>query len=102
MTKEQAVSGRPINKMSHAFTVQLNDEVASVLKKVEEEITGSGGSFKGDSEKGIFDGKSLLGPIQGEYCSVSGNEIKITITHKPFLVPYHVIESEIKKYFLIT
>ena len=86
--------------MSHAFTVKLNDEVPSVLEKVEAEITGSGGSFKGNSEKGSFDGKSLLGPIRGEYSCVSGNEIRITITHKPFLVPYHVIESEIKKYFL--
>lgn len=88
--------------MSHAFTVQLNDEIASVLKKVEEEITDSGGSFKGDSEKGFFDGKSLLGLIRGEYCCISESEIRIIITHKPFLVPYHVIESEIKKYFLIT
>ena len=86
--------------MSHAFTVQLNDEIPSVLKKVEGKITGSGGSFIGNPEKGSFDGKSLLGLIRGEYCCVSGNEIRITITHKPFLVPYHVIESEIKKYFL--
>lgn len=86
--------------MSHAFTVRLNDEIPSVLKKVETEITGGGGNFKGNSEKGSFDGKSLLGLIRGEYSCVSGNEIKITITHKPFLVPYHVIESEIKKYFL--
>ena len=86
--------------MSHAFTIQLNDEIPSVLKKVESEITGSGGSFKGNFEKGSFDGKSLLGLIRGEYFCISGNEIRITITHKPFLVPYHVIESEIKKYFL--
>ena len=86
--------------MSHAFTIQLNDEIPSVLKKVEAEITGSGGCFKGDPEKGSFDGKCLLGPIRGEYCCVSGNEMRITITHKPFLVPYHVIESEIRKYFL--
>jgi len=86
--------------MSHVFTVKLNDEIPSVLKRVEEEISGSGGSFKGDPEKGSFDGKSILGDIRGEYCCVSGNEIIITITHKPFLVPYHVIESEIRKYFL--
>ena len=86
--------------MSHAFTVELNGEIPSVLKKVESEITGSGGSFKGNSVKGSFDGKSLLGLIRGEYCCVTGNEIRITITHKPFLVPYHVIESEIRKYFL--
>lgn len=86
--------------MSHTFTVELNNEIPLVLKKVESEITGSGGSFKGNSEKGSFEGKSLLGLIGGEYCCVSDNEIRITITHKPFLVPYHLIESEIRKYFL--
>ena len=85
--------------MSHAFTVQLNNEIPSVLKKVESEITGNGGSFMGNEEKGSFDGKSLLGLIRGEYSCVSGNEIRITITHKPLLVPYSVIESEIRKYF---
>jgi hypothetical protein len=85
--------------MSHDFTVQLNNEIPSVLKKVESEITGNGGNFKGNEEKGSFDGKTLLGLIRGEYCCLSGNEIKITITHKPLLVPYSVIESEIKKYF---
>ncbi len=86
--------------MSHTFTVQLNDDIPSVLKKVESEITGSGGNFKGNPEKGSFDGKSLLGLIRGEYCCLPGNEMRITITHKPFLVPYHVIEAEIRKYFL--
>jgi hypothetical protein len=86
--------------MSHAFAVQINDEICAVLKKVESEITDRGGSFQGNSEKGFFDGKSPLGLIRGEYCCVSGKEIRITITRKPFLVPYHVIESEIKKYFL--
>ena len=85
--------------MSHAFTVELNNEIPSVLKKVESEITGNGGSFKGNEEKGSFDGKTLLGLIRGEYCCLSGNEIRITITHKPLLVPYSLIESEIKKYF---
>jgi hypothetical protein len=85
--------------MAHSFSVQLNDEISSVLEKIESHITGNGGSFQGNAERGSFDGESLLGLIKGEYCCLSDNEIKITIKHKPFLVPYSVIESEIKKYF---
>jgi len=85
--------------MAHTFTVALNDEISSVLSRVESAITGSGGTFFGDAEKGVFQGNSVMGPIKGEYCSSSGNEIRITIKDKPFIVPYSMIEGEIKKYF---
>ena len=85
--------------MAHSFKIKLNEDISSVLKKVESHVTGGGGSFRGDEDKGSFDGDSLLGHIKGEYCSISGSEIEITIKNKPFLVPYSVIESEIKKYF---
>jgi len=44
-------------------------------------------------------GSSIMGPIRGEYRTLSGNEICITIIDKPFVVPYSMIEGEIKKYF---
>jgi hypothetical protein len=50
-------------------------------------------------ECGSFDGKSSLGLVKGEYHCISDNEIKITIKDKPFVVPYSMIEFEIKKYF---
>jgi hypothetical protein len=85
--------------MAHTFKVALGEEISSVLKRVESAITGNGGTFQGDAEKGSFHGNSVMGPIRGEYCSLAGNEIRITITGKPFIVPYGMIESEIKKYF---
>lgn len=85
--------------MAHTFTVALNDEIAAVLGRVESAITESGGIFAGNTEKGVFQGNSVMGPIKGEYCSVSENEIRITINDKPFIVPYSMIEGEIKKYF---
>lgn len=85
--------------MAHTFTVALNDEISSVLARVESAITESGGTFLGDSSKGVFQGNSIMGPVKGEYCSVSGNEMSITIKDKPFVVPYSMIEGEIKKYF---
>lgn len=85
--------------MAHTFTVVLSTDIPSVLARVESVITENGGTFLGDSSKGVFQGNSVMGPIKGEYCSVSGNEMRITIKDKPFIVPYSMIEGEIKKYF---
>ncbi len=85
--------------MSHSFTIQIRDEISSVLEKIEAEIVSRGGSFQGNSENGSFDVKSLLGNVRGEYCSISGNAIKITITDKPFILGYGIIETEVKEYF---
>jgi hypothetical protein len=85
--------------MSHSFTVQISDEISSVLKKIESEIISSGGSFQGNSENGSFDVKSLVGTIRGEYCCISDNEIRITIKDKPFILGYGIIETEVKEYF---
>jgi len=85
--------------MAHIFTLTISDEITSVLATVASAITGSGGTFSGDAEKGVFQGNSFMGPIKGEYCSISGNEIRITIKDKPFIVPYSLIEGEVKKYF---
>jgi len=85
--------------MSHSFTVQIRDEISSVLKKIESEIISSGGSFQGNSENGSFDVKSLLGIIKGKCSCISDNEIRITIKEKPFIIGYGIIESEVKEYF---
>ncbi|MBI5848961.1 MAG: hypothetical protein HZB31_13635 [Nitrospirae bacterium] len=85
--------------MAHKFAVAINNDISSVLARVESAITGSGGTFVGDAEKGVFQGNSVMGPIKGEYFAVSGSEIHITIKDKPFVVPYSMIEGEIKKYF---
>jgi len=63
-------------------------------------IMGKGGSFEGNTERGSFEGKSVLGIIKGEYRSISHNEIEIIIDDKPFVMTYSAIESEIKKYLI--
>jgi hypothetical protein len=85
--------------MAHSFTIRLNDELSLVLKRVESGITESGGRFEGNLECGAFAGKSVLGFIKGKYHSLSDEEIRITITDKPLIVPYRTIETEIRKYF---
>ncbi len=85
--------------MAHSFTIEVSDAMTSALAKVASEITGSGGIFQGDEDGGNFSGKTPLGMIKGEYRCVSGRAITITITDKPFMLPYTVIESTIREYF---
>ncbi|MGD0886594.1 MAG: hypothetical protein ABSA46_17275 [Thermodesulfovibrionales bacterium] len=84
--------------MAHSFTVKVSDEIPSIIKKVESRVIKDGGSFEGNTERGSFGGKSFLGLIKGEYACISNQEIRITITHKPFIVPYSLIELEVRKY----
>jgi hypothetical protein len=85
--------------MSHSFTVKVTDEGAALLNHTATQITKNGGTFEGDKDSGTFKGNSVLGPVGGEYCRISEDEIRFTITEKPFLVPYSIIEAEIAKYF---
>jgi hypothetical protein len=82
----------------HSFNVKLHDQISSIIDKISSEITGSGGRFEGNTKCGCFHGKSALGMIKGEYRSISDTEVEITIEDKPFIIPYGIIESRIKKY----
>ncbi len=84
--------------VKHAFVVKVKDEISSIVNKIRTKITGSGGKFEGDLEHGFFGGRSVLGTIKGEYISISGNEIEIVITDKPFILPYKTIEYRVREY----
>jgi hypothetical protein len=85
--------------MAHSFSVKLTDEITLVLDRVRSIITGKGGRFEGDAACGSFEGQTVVGIIKGEYRCVAAGELEITITDKPFIVPYGSIESEIRRYF---
>ncbi len=95
---EQPHACKSVSPAKHSFIVKLKDAASSILSKMKSIITGKGGSLEGNKEFGSFEGKSVLGTIKGEYCSISDNEIEITINDKPLLIPYSTIESEIRKY----
>lgn len=95
---ERPYECRRDSSLRHSFVVKLKEEASTIFGKMKSAITGGGGSLIGDKEFGSFEGKSFLGMIKGEYRSISGNEIEITIKQKPFLVSYNRIESEIRKY----
>jgi hypothetical protein len=68
------------------------DELFAKAKKAAEE---SGVTFSGDSKKGCFHGSG----IAGEY-ALEGETAIVTITQKPFLASWSLIEAKVKEFFL--
>jgi len=85
--------------MTHTFEVSIEKDLSNTLEEVQSTIVENRGIFKGDSNKGKFAGKTILGKIKGEYVSLSDDEVEITITKKPFAAPKSKIESAIREYF---
>lgn len=83
----------------HPFNVLVTTDLAAVLDRVRSQITGGGGQFDGDQQSGTFSGEvPVMGGFEGQY-EVSGDQITITITEKPFLIPCSVIETRIREFF---
>lgn len=79
----------------HRFVIrvpvyQLKDK----LFKVRNLMQSSGSLFVGNDSSGSFAGSG----VKGEY-QVIGEDVHITITKKPFIVPYSIVESKIRNYF---
>ena len=84
--------------MAFTFTVPVGD-VSSAINKVKEAVAKqSGATFNGDTSKGSFSGSTAVGTVEGNY-TVNGNNVSITITKKPFVVPQSTVESKIRDWF---
>jgi hypothetical protein len=82
-----------------SFDVTVTSDLAGALDRVKSQITGSGGSFTGDTQGGSFSGEvPMMGGFEGRY-EVSGDVVTITIIDKPFLIPCAIIESKIREFF---
>lgn len=85
--------------MPYTFKISIEKDLSTTIDEVQSAIIENGGNFKGDTSKGKFSGKTLLGRVKGEYASLSDGEVEITITKKPFAAPKSKIESAIREYF---
>ncbi len=73
--------------MAYSFKIPIKKDLSATLKEAENAIVENGGEFKGDISNGIFLGETMLEKVQGEYSSISDNEVEITITKKKSLLP---------------
>lgn len=61
-------------------------------------IIENGGTHEGDDERGKFSGVAGGYEIDGTY-TTEANDILVTITRKPFLLPCRSIEAAVRGFF---
>lgn len=77
------------------FSIGFTGSAADMVAKIKSQIEQQGGSFNGDENSGSFSVKVLGSTIAGSY-TITGSEINITITDKPFFISCSQIESFLK------
>ncbi|HEX8332897.1 MAG TPA: hypothetical protein VF622_09755 [Segetibacter sp.] len=77
------------------FSLPLQGDPQSLLRRAESEIVSKGGAFNGDSSQGNFRAKTPIGSIEGAY-QILESEIALTITKKPLLLSCRKIEKELR------
>jgi hypothetical protein len=86
--------GMGIHHMSKAFEVKLSSDPNEVIAKAKVAARDNGVNFEGDSQTGHFSGHG----IEGSYLILENN-LAIQISKKPFIMPWSMIETTLRKYF---
>lgn len=77
------------------FFIPFTGDAESILAKAKAAIESQNGDFTGDVNSGNFEVSVFANSIKGHY-NVSGQNLSLTITDKPFLIPCSAIESLLK------
>lgn len=77
------------------FNIPFSGAASGIVNKARSAVQGQGGTFNGDENNGQFRVSVFGSTIAGNY-SITGNEMQIQITDKPFMVPCSTIESYLK------
>jgi len=77
------------------FRIPFSGDVNNVLNKAKSTVQGQGGNFTGDTNSGEFNVSVFGSNIAGHY-TIVGNEMDITITDKPFMIPCSTIQGFLK------
>ena len=84
--------------MEKTFSFEVNstpETLFQVLKQMLE--TTDGIEFNGDEKSGSGKGKGFEGTYKMQSNGVRANHVDITITKKPWLIPWSLIESKLSK-----
>jgi hypothetical protein len=77
------------------FSIPFSGEPNVILAKAKAAVESQSGNFSGDINSGNFDVTVLGNTIRGNYI-VAEQNLNLTITEKPFLIPCSTIESFLK------
>ncbi len=77
------------------FKIPFAGSAEDVFQKAQKAVLSQSGNFSGDANSGTFDVSVFGNSIAGTY-SVTGNEMDVIITSKPFLLSCGMIENYLK------
>lgn len=81
--------------MACKFSIPFSGSADQILAKAKSAVEGQGGKFEGDTNSGNFDVSVFGSTIGGSY-TVTGQELNLVISDKPFLIPCSTIEGFLK------
>lgn len=81
--------------MACNFSIPFSGSAQDVLNKAKAAVQSQGGTFNGDVSGGNFHVSVFGNTIGGTY-AVTGQNLDINITDKPFLIPCSTIEGYLK------
>ena len=77
------------------FSILFSGEPDVIVAKAKSAVESQQGTFTGDTNSGNFEVTVFANTIKGLYV-ISEQNLNLTITHKPFLIPCSTIESFLK------
>ena len=80
--------------MAKSFIIDFKEDLDNLLSKAKQFAEANKANFHGDHRSGRFWGNG----IEGEY-KIQSSIIAVTITRKPLLAPWSIVESEITRFF---
>lgn len=78
------------------FTINFSGTAASIVANIRSQLQQQGGNLNGDENSGTFNVKVLGSSIEGSY-TITGSQLNVTITDKPFFLGCGQIESFLKQ-----
>lgn len=79
------------------FCRHFEGSKTELLARIRERIEANAGQVEGGESEGTLLVSTPLGPVRGSY-AVSGSDIRVTVTHKPMLVPCSAIAAVIDRF----
>lgn len=80
--------------MSRSFRIKIQEDPDALVARAEKAARKAGAEFEGDAHSGSFAGSG----VEGQY-EVEEGSIVVTITRKPMIAPWSLVEDKVKGFF---
>lgn len=83
--------------MACEFSIPFHQTPAELIAKAKQTIGGAGGTFEGTAEAGLFDLKTPLGTVAGNY-TIQDGQLSVVIGKKPLMISCGLIKTQLQNY----